>query len=431
MPQKNRKADSKRARQALKAFLGKPIERAEEASEDANMPVSAHVFGPYPNGKKWRIVVKEGQARKSVCVATREEAERLKADLLRTVSEQGPTRIGVALDDYLEAKRQQGARAVSLRTMESRLRLFLPLEESIGSLTPARAQALYEKETQRIARFGRTVTATTHRGTLKLAKTFFRWALERRMARANPFEAVKPVGKPSAGKRQLRIDEARKLYEWLLARAQGGDEGSLALLLQLLLGLRSSEVLQRVARDLDDGGRVLWIPHGKTHNARRRLEVPEALRPFLLGLAAGKPAERLLFGGDREQPYFHIWLWRQVKKYCQRADLPRVCPHSLRGLHSSLAVAAGCTSGAVASALGHGSFAITAKHYVDPDTLRNSTVRRVADALAGDGEPEARSESRPDSEDRSRPPSTLPLLEQLRALSKQERAALLRALDPE
>jgi 7,8-dihydro-6-hydroxymethylpterin-pyrophosphokinase len=137
----------------------------------------------------------------------------------------------------------------------------------------------------------------------------------------------------------------------------------------------------------------------------------------LLRLAAGRSGESLIFGGDREQPYYHIWLWRQVKKYCERAALPRVCPHSLRGLHSSLAVAAGCTSGAVASALGHGSFAVTAKHYVDPDTLRNTTARRVADALATDaGDAGAELKKAP------------PLLEQLRALSAQEREALLRAL---
>ena len=39
----------------------------------------------------------------------------------------------------------------------------------------------------------------------------------------------------------------------------------------LLLGMRASEVLCRVVRDLDDAGRVLWIPLGKTDNARRRL----------------------------------------------------------------------------------------------------------------------------------------------------------------
>lgn len=400
--------------------------------------------GPYydANVDSYRVVVFEGTRRKSVSSKTREEALQLKAEIEREL-QNTDIRVGAALDEFLAERQKRGLKERSLATLDYKLRYFLPLEQPLNVFTPEQAQELYEAETERISRFGRVMRAQTHHSVLRMTKLFFRWAVDRKYVRENPFAKVKPIGKANSGKEQLRIDEARRLTQVLVAAAQKGEEGAIATFCQLLLGLRSSEVLLRKVRDLDDDGRVLWIPSGKTANARRRLEVPEALRPFLLSLAVGKPAERLLFGGDREQPYFHIWLWRQVKKYCQRADLPRVCPHSLRGLHSSLAVAAGCTSGAVASALGHGSFAITAKHYVDPDTLRNSTVRRVADALAGDGESESRAESRagsrpdsrpdshPDSDDRSRSPGPASLIEQLRALSKQERAALLRALDPE
>lgn len=102
-----------------------------------------------------------------------------------------------------------------------------------------------------------------------------------------------------------------------------------------------------------------------------------------------------------------MWMWRQVRNYCRRAQLRRMCLHSLRGLHSSLAVAAGCTSSAVAAALGHGSFAITAKHYVDPDMLRNSAARRVAGALTPASSPEDESTR---------------LLERLRSLSPEIRS---------
>ncbi len=400
------------------------------------MPRTTRVSGPYydANVDSYRVVVFEGTRRKSVSSKTREEALHLKAEIEREL-QNTDIRVGAALDEFLVERQKRGLKERSLATLDYKLRYFLPLEQPLNAFTPEQAQELYEAETERISRFGRVMRAQTHHSVLRMTKLFFRWAVDRKYVRDNPFAKVKPIGKASSGKEQLRIDEARRLTQVLVAAAHKGEEGAIATFCQLLLGLRSSEVLLRKVRDLDDDGRVLWIPSGKTANARRRLEVPEALRPFLLSLAVGRPAERLLFGGDREQPYFHIWLWRQVKKYCQRADLPRVCPHSLRGLHSSLAVAAGCTSGAVASALGHGSFAITAKHYVDPDTLRNSTVRRVADALAGDGDPDSRAdsraESRPESEDRSRSPGPLPLLDQLRALSKQERAALLRALDPE
>ena len=388
------------------------------------MPTTARVSGPYydANVNTYRVVVFEGSRRKSVSSKTREEALQLKAEIEREL-QNNDILCRVALDEFLADRQKRGLKDRSLNTLDYKLRYFLPLEQPLSAFTPEQAQELYEAETERISRFGRVMRAQTHHSVLRMTKLFFRWAVDRKYLRANPFEKVKPIGKAHAGKDQLRIDEARRLTQVLVAAAQNGEEGAIATFCQLLLGLRSSEVLLRKVRDLDDDGRVLWIPSGKTHNARRRLEVPDALRPFLLSLAAGKGAERYLFGGDRGQPYFHIWLWRQVKKYCERANLPRVCPHSLRGLHSSLAVAAGCTSGVVASALGHGSFAITAKHYVDPDTLRNSTVRRVADALSGEAAPEPRTPPE------GRAPA--PLLEQLRALSKQERAALLRALESE
>lgn len=63
-----------------------------------------------------------------------------------------------------------------------------------------------------------------------------------------------------------------------------------------------------------------------------------------------------------------------------------VCSPSLRGLHSTLAIEAGATASLVAAALGHGSFAVTARHYADPDALLGAQARRVSSALLpGDG----------------------------------------------
>ena len=141
----------------------------------------------------------------------------------------------------------------------------------------------------------------------------------------------------------------------------------------LLLGMRASEVLGRIVRDLDDGGTVLWIARGKTDNARRRLTVLEILQPLLNRLAAVKSAESLIFGTSAahpNRPLTDAWLWGHVQKLCAAAGVPRMSTHSLRGLHSTLALEAGATSGAVAAALGRGSFQITAKHYAAPGNDR-------------------------------------------------------------
>lgn len=76
----------------------------------------------------------------------------------------------------------------------------------------------------------------------------------------------------------------------------------------------------------------------------------------------------------------------------------------------------GMTSSAVASALGHGSFAVTAKHYADSDRLHNARVRWVDEALA------------PGEESDSEPAD---LLTRLRALPREQFTTLLHRLSEE
>lgn len=388
-------------------------------SEQEDVKRSCRVSGPYYDGNNnsYRLVVFDGTKRKSVGVKTEAEALALKAELEEALKLDSSVSVGAALAEYLEHKRKAGLKPLSMTALGSKLRSFLPLDEAMCSIGPEEAQKLYDAAQVKKSRYDRPLAAITHRKLLGFAKMFFAWATERKLTRINPFSAVQPVGKPRVGKEQLRIDEARALTQVLLAAAERGEEGAVSVYTQLVLGLRTSEVLHRQVRDLDDEGRVLWIPSGKTDNARRRLEVPESVRPYLLTQVHGKSADELIFDGKHQGANIwqakNAWQWRQVKKYCAKAGLRRVCPHSLRGLHSSLAIAAGCSSTVVASALGHGSFRVTAKHYVDADTLRNSSVRRVASAL----------DSQPRSETAG--PS---LLEQLRALTPEERAALLDAL---
>jgi integrase len=55
----------------------------------------------------------------------------------------------------------------------------------------------------------------------------------------------------------------------------------------------------------------------------------------------------------------------EARKLVEEAGVPVVCSHSLRGLHATLATAAGATSHVVASALGHSSPAVTHAHYIE------------------------------------------------------------------
>ncbi len=384
--------------------------------ENQTMASVCRVTGPYAEGGKFRLVVFMPE-RKSLWCKSREEADALKAQIERTIADHGSRTVGDALDEFLERMRKEGLKPATLNCVAYKLGHFLPRDRPLTAITPEVAAKLYRDETERIGRFGRPIAACTHRYVLRTAKGFFRFLVEdRKYLAANPFEKVKPIGRVNTGKTQLTIDEARKLNAWLIQRAESGEEGATAVLTQLVLGLRSSEVLGRRVRDLDDGGRALCIPGGKTKNARRSLEIDsEPLRALLQRQTLGKSADDLLFGPGK--PLHTDYLWDRLQRYCILAGVPKVCPHGLRGLHSTIAMERGTTSGVVAAALGHGSFAITARHYVNPQTLANAKTRKVAAALAG-----------PAPTTDAPKPDLSGLSAALAALSPEELAAVLRSV---
>jgi integrase len=183
---------------------------------------------------------------------------------------------------------------------------------------------------------------------------------------------VQGLGRRRLGKPQLTTDEARRFLAKALELA-ADDEGAIAAAMALLMGMRAGEIVERTVRNLDDDGRLLWITDAKTQAGVRRLEVPPQLQEHLLRLARGKrPADRL-FGRATHRH----WVLRAVHRICKAAGVPRVPSHGLRGTHATLAVSAGATSHVVAAALGHESFATTARHYARTEAIESAVQERV------------------------------------------------------
>ncbi len=370
-----------REKKRLSSILEQAHKARQEEHETA-VPKSTQVYGPYPDGDKWRVVLRDASGhRVSKTLDSREDAEAFMRDVTRQVASMiVPRTIGEALTEYMNEKEAAGLKPLSLRTIRDKLTAFLPLAERL-TLSPERASEIYREATTRPCRYNRPVSVCTHRAQLRAARAFFAWCVERRYLDRNPFERVKGTGRVHSGKPQLRLDEVRQLVDVLQREARAGDEGASGLLLQLVFGARSSEILGRQVRDIDEGGRILWIPDGKTKNARRRLSVPEEIQPLLKGLIADRGPDDFLIGAGRSKPYTSPVLWKRLRRFCGMAGIRPVCPHSLRGLHSTLAIEAGATSGAVIAQLGHSSFQITERHYLDKDRRHDASMRRVAGAL--------------------------------------------------
>ena len=345
------------------------------------MQKSARVLGPYKNGEKWRLVVLDGGSRKAMVADTHEAALALRKDLQGALKRHIARSFEECLEEYLRNLVDRGVSQDTADKVRRMLRPFLPLAEPLTAMDAERAAQMYFDETKRTKSNGEPIANDSHHLLLRRVKHFYKWAISRRYITQNPFAEVSPIGRPKRGKQQLRIDEARKLVSVAIDRARTLDAGSTAILMQIFLGLRPTEALVRVVRDLDDEGRVLWVPFGKTSNAKRRLQVPDALREVLLLHAKGKPADAPLLGNPEEPFHTRDIIRYRLKLLCQQLGLPTVCPHSLRGLNATLALDAGATAQHVAAALGHASFTTTARHYADASSVANVGLRRVADLL--------------------------------------------------
>lgn len=350
----------------------------ENTATESSKTKTGKVLGPYLNASKWRLVVKEGGGRKSLVFDTEKEALAVRANLLTTFDNRANRTIGEAVDEYIEYKRKRGCGARTLHTVRIKL-AFLPAEKRLNSITPQTAEALYTSQTEQVA-------AATHHKNLRDAKAFYRYCCKQKYVSLNPFIDVQAIGRANAGKLQLRQDEARKLTNYLINKAQSGDRFALALLVQILLGLRSAEVLGLHKRDLDCGATIVVVDGTKNKNAKRRLELDcPVVRDLLLQRCAPLASQALIFAqeGTDDRASVPTSLHKALVRCCKDAGVPMVCPHSMRGLHSSLAVKAGATSAYVAQALGHGSDAVTRKHYISPEALDSARSARVAGALLG------------------------------------------------
>ncbi len=100
-----------------------------------------------------------------------------------------------------------------------------------------------------------------------------------------------------------------------------------------------------------------------------------------------------------------------------------MCPHSLRGLHATLALEGGATADAVARALGHGSFSMTARHYASESSVDNAKATKVSSLLGGHEPIEAPKASGPDPDQILGLLKSLPAQQLAELLSKVSRTA--------
>jgi len=364
--------------------------------------LGSRILGPYCQPDGWRIIVVAADgSRRSFVAPSEEEAKRAIEDAKRDLLI-GPASIDEAITRYTAYQESRGVKPNSRRTVADRLRkLCRPLlQSSIRDVTPVVARKLYLQLAEEVA-------PDSHHGALGAARTWGNWLVAGGLIAINPWTPVETVGRKSKGKAQLRVDEARRLVAACLGV---GDEGAVAVLLAVVLGLRASEIVQLVARDIDDDGWLLWVSDEdggsvKSESSRRTMKIPREmswLRGALVALAeqararrdTGRTVRQQGRGDERLFRHDKGWPRKQVHRFCALAEVPLVSAHGLRGTHATLAEEArGKAAQAVAlslqdisEGLGHSGTAVTLRHYVRAGTGEAAQAARAATRLLGGGD---------------------------------------------
>jgi integrase len=362
------------------------------------------VLGPYESQDGGRVryriieVDKKGDRHMSDHDSLR-DAELYKADLLEDLDTSDHT-TKTALAKYKKHLETKGNKKDSVRQTIWAIGLFFPDETKLEVLTEKRCQKLYDEMRERpTERTGKPPSVDSHRGILAQTRSFLAWCIHQGWYRdENPLAGVQGVGRrrprgKSLGKSgtELRVKETRAWYVKALELAEQDDEGAIAALVALLLGLRASEIVGLRVADLDDeedAGDLLWIPCSKTPAGRRTLEVPAELRPFLIACAEDKKPNRWLFECEREQdpigkPHLRDWVLDQVHRVCDAAGVPRVTAHALRGQLATLTAERGLAGHLIAATLGHEDVRTTMTAYAKPGSAAAGARARGWQVLNG------------------------------------------------
>src|SRR5690349_15820522 len=95
---------------------------------------TARVLGPYTNGDKWRLVVLEGAARKSVVIDSYERALSTRDDLIAALKQKTGRGFAEAFEEYEQYLQERGVQSSEVNV--NMLRSFFPEDEFLNSIDP-------------------------------------------------------------------------------------------------------------------------------------------------------------------------------------------------------------------------------------------------------------------------------------------------------
>ena len=243
-------------------------------------------------------------------------------------------------------------------------------DENIGHmplsrLTPADVRAVMA------VRHEEGYSPRTIRGIVDVLRMILRQAVGDGLLARNVAELVKRPQLDSAEPAHFTAKQARRFLD-----AAKGDNLFSLYAVALGTGLRRSELLALVWRDVALDRAVLMVRRSKTAAGVREVPLP----PFALSALAATPR-----GPGPIWPVSPWWVTRKTALLCERAGLPRLTTHGLRHTAMTLMAEAGVSLEVRRWIAGHSRTDMTAFYSHENDAAKRDAADRLEGILAGHG----------------------------------------------
>ena len=340
---------------------------------------------PYPHHDRWRVWFKtlEGQ-RSYQTFDTLADANSFVTTGARRILRGGGHPVADLLDRYLESRAD--LKASTIRTLRFRLGALFQQRRAM----PVEVFPWAKAWNQYVA----VQSVDSQHGVVGALRGFLSYCRTAGLLKKAP-DPPSIKGRKRRGKSQLphrRSEEGRRRSpaRRLSARFRGSDHGAHRAAARRGHGPQGAGLRRRRGGALggirQDGRRP---PGGRGRGGAPTLPRRSRGRPARRSIRLFEHRPRRKRAAQDQLKSRTDALLRRLRRLCAEAKVPAVVPHSLRGLHATLASGFGATSHAVAAALGHTSFVVTARHYVDRDILEQARSRRSREVLSGNCHPES------------------------------------------
>jgi site-specific recombinase XerD len=215
-------------------------------------------------------------------------------------------------------------------------------------------------------------------------KSFFKFAVDEGLIKANPMERVTTPKEPTPIIKPLTSDQLSAIVKEANGKTFVDVRNRLILLLLIDCGLRCSELIHLEVEDIDLDNGLLTVNHGKGDRARScpiGSVTAKALRQYLI--RRGTPNTSTLIINTLGEPTRRENVLHIVQAAGKKAGVPRAYPHLLRHSMAVEFLRNGGNAFAIQRILGHSTLTMTKRYceLADSDVVNQHRLYSPCDNL--------------------------------------------------